>query len=226
MHSLSTRSWRENFSCRKPHKASNHEPHGGHFSYPDHPDHQGRQPYHWGRKPPPRGGHVNPRGKQPLYSDPQSYQLPCHTPPQHLYPGSHVIPQSASFSSAISHYRTYLKYVYGNSPITPNTKWPPSPGREFISLAVVEGWNCRDEYIGHILQGNIKKVLHGRREISIGQILEPVKDQNKPRLVLIEGAPGIGKSTLAWELCRKWEELSCMQQYSLVVLLRLREEEV
>ena len=61
---------------------------------------------------------------------------------------------------------------------------------------MVEGRNCRDEYIGHILQGNIKKVLHGRREISIGQILEPVKDQNKPRLVLIEGAPGIGKSTL------------------------------
>ena len=46
------------------------------------------------------------------------------------------------------------------------------------------------------------------------------------KLVLVEGAPGIGKSTFAWELCRKWEEFSCMQQYSLVILLRLREEEV
>ena len=91
---------------------------------------------------------------------------------------------------------------------------------------MVEGRSCRDEYIGHTLQGNVKQVLHSRREISIEQILEPVKGQNKPRLVLMEGAPGIGKSTLAWELCRKWEELSCMQQYSLVVLLRLREEEV
>ena len=154
-------------------------------------------------------------------------QNPSHsTPPQHSYPGSHGILQSASFSSAISHYHTYLKYVYGNSPISPNTKWPPSPGREFISLAVVEGESCRDEYIGHTLQGNVKQVLHSRREIFIDQILEPVKGQNKPRLVLMEGAPGIGKSTLAWELCRKWEELSCMQQYSLVVLLRLREEEV
>ena len=142
-------------------------------------------------------------------------QSPSHsTPPQHSYPGSHVIPLSASFSSAISHYRTYLKYVYGNSPISPDTKWPPTPGREFISLAVVEVQSCRDEYIGH------------RREISIEQILEPVKDQNKPRLVLIEGAPGIGKSTLAWELCRKWDEFSCMRQYSLVVLLRLREQRV
>ena len=129
-------------------------------------------------------------------------------------------------SSAISHYHTYLKYVYGNSPISPDTKWPPTPGREFISLAVVEGRRCRDEYIGHTLQGNVKQVLHSSKEISIEQILEPVKGQNKPRLVLIEGAPGIGKSTLAWELCRKWEELSCMQQYSLVVLLRLREEKV
>ena len=166
------------------------------------------------------------RYRQPLYSDPQGYQLPCHTPPQHSYPGSHGVPQSASSSSAISHYRTYLKYVYGNSPISPNTKWPPSPGREFITLAVVEGESCRDEYIGHTLQGNVKQVLHSRREISIEQILESVRGQNKPRLVLMEGAPGIGKSTLAWELCRKWEELSCMQQYSLVVLLRLREEKV
>ena len=131
-------------------------------------------------------------------------------------------------SSAISHYHTYLKYVYGNSPISPDTKWPPSPGREYISLAVVgiEGRRCRDEYIGHTLQGNIKQVLHSRKDISVEQILEPVKGQNKPRLVLMEGAPGIGKSMLAWELCRKWEELSCMQQYSLVVLLRLREEKV
>ena len=91
---------------------------------------------------------------------------------------------------------------------------------------MVEGQQCRDEYIGHTLQGNVKQVLYRRREIYINQILEPVKGQNKPRLVLMEGAPGIGKSTLAWELCRKWEELSCMQQYSLVVLLRLREQRV
>ena len=129
-------------------------------------------------------------------------------------------------SSAISHYHTYLKYVYGNSPISPNTKWPPSPGRKFISLAVVEGGRCRDEYIGHTLQGNIKQVLCNRKEISIEQILVPDKGQNKLRLVLMEGPPGIGKSMLAWELCRKWEEFSCMKQYSLVVLLRLREEKV
>ena len=126
-------------------------------------------------------------------------------------------------SSAISHYREYLEIVYENSTISPDTKWPPTPSREFITLAVVEGQtHCRDEYIGHTLQGNIKQVLNNRKEISIDEILLADEGQKKPpRLVLIEGAPGIGKSTLAWELCRK-----SMRQYSLVVLLRLREVKV
>ena len=120
----------------------------------------------------------------------------------------------------------YLKYVYESSPISPDVKWPPTPGKEFVRLSVVEGHKCRDQYIGHTLQGNVKEVLEHRQEISIEQILEPIEGQPKLRLVLMEGSPGIGKSTLAWELCRKWEEFSCMKQYSLVVLLRLREEEV
>ena len=70
------------------------------------------------------------------------------------------------------------------------------------------------------------EVLEKRKEISTEQILEAEEGQGKLRLVLIEGAPGIGKSTLAWELCRKWEEFACMRQYMLVILLRLREEEV
>ena len=42
--------------------------------------------------------------------------------------------------------------------------------------------------------------------------------------ILVEGAPGIGKSTLAWEVCHKWEELERVMQYELVVLVRLREK--
>ena len=37
---------------------------------------------------------------------------------------------------------------------------------------------------------------------------------------------GIGKSTLAWELCRQWSTLESLKRFSLVVLLRLREEGV
>ncbi len=83
---------------------------------------------------------------------------------------------------------------------------------------------CRDEYIGHILEGKVGDALQLRRKIST-EILEPTKDE-KQKLILIEGAPGIGKSTFAWELCRTWEKLACMEKYSLVILLKLREKRV
>ena len=83
--------------------------------------------------------------------------------------------------------------------------------------------NSRDQYIGSTLQGNTQQVLKEREEISIEQILE-TECEDRGRVVLVVGAPGIGKSTLIWELCRKWEEFSCIKKYGLVVLLRLREE--
>ena len=46
------------------------------------------------------------------------------------------------------------------------------------------------------------------------------------RLVIAYGAPGIGKNTFAWQLCRKWPTQECLRQFSLVVLLRLRDEGV
>ena len=85
---------------------------------------------------------------------------------------------------------------------------------------------CRDDYIGHVLRGNIEQVMKLRTPIAVETILKPPKSGSCLKLVLVEGAPGIGKSTLAWELCRKWEEFSYMKQYKLVILLRLREEEV
>ena len=42
----------------------------------------------------------------------------------------------------------------------------------------------------------------------------------------MEGAPGVGKSTFAWKLCRKWSKGKILSQYKLVVLLRLRDKHV
>ena len=44
------------------------------------------------------------------------------------------------------------------------------------------------------------------------------------KFILVEGPPGIGKSTFAWELCRKWDEIKSLNCYHAVVLLRLREK--
>ena len=60
--------------------------------------------------------------------------------------------------------------------------------------------------------------------VALNDILKPDQDGKPVQYVLIDGAPGIGKSTLAWELCHKWEELDSLKQYDLVVLIQLREK--
>ena len=49
---------------------------------------------------------------------------------------------------------------------------------------------------------------------------------NDAKLILVEGAPGVGKSAFAWKLCRKWRKGKILSQYKLVVLLRLRDKQV
>ena len=135
-------------------------------------------------------------------------------------------PSAAPANDAISRFSADLKAKYKCCPIS-SDKWPPTPSKEYVKLAVVQGRSaCREDYIGHVLQGDIDRV-HGRVDITEEQILDLCVEQvGKGRVIVIEGAPGIGKSTLAWELCRKWEKYASMEAYSLVILLRLREKRV
>ena len=47
---------------------------------------------------------------------------------------------------------------------------------------------------------------------------------NPVRFILVEGPPGIGKSTFAWEVCRRWDEIESLRDYHTVVLLKFREK--
>ena len=60
----------------------------------------------------------------------------------------------------------------------------------------------------------------------LNDILKPNKEGRPVQLVLIEGTSGIGKTTLAWQLCHKWakEELYSLMEYDLVILVRLRKK--
>ena len=70
--------------------------------------------------------------------------------------------------------------------------------------------------------GQTDKMLLKKTPIALEYILKPGEDGKAIRRVLVEGAPGAGKSRLAWELCHKWEELDSVKHYKLVVLVQLR----
>ena len=105
-------------------------------------------------------------------------------------------------------------------------KWPPTPSTTYIRLALVKKEKVSrgeaDHFTRLTLQGEIDTILQVKQLITMEDVLK----DNDTRLVVVEGAPGIGKSTLAWELCRQWPTLESLKRFSLVVLLRLREEGV
>ena len=130
-------------------------------------------------------------------------------------------------SSELSCYADYLRAVYSTSPIAKSDKFPPTISNVFVKLALVKKEKVTkakaDEFIRLTLQGDVDQIMQVKEPIVMDDIL---KADDEARLVVVEGAPGIGKSTLAWELCRQWLTLESLKRFSLVVLLRLREETV
>ena len=102
--------------------------------------------------------------------------------------------------------------------------------KKTISLALIkrEGISraTADEFTKGTLHGHPDEILHKKEPIELEAILEPPEGQQNLKCVFVEGAPGVGKSTLALELCRRQKEIKAMEKYSLILLLQLRDKQV
>ena len=132
-------------------------------------------------------------------------------------------------SSAITRkqYKQFLKDCY-RQPLPDDDKLLTTASKHYIELAVISKKGITrkqaDEFTRKSLHGLTEEILREKAPIALDYILQPRLDGRPVRCVLVEGAPGIGKSTLAWEVCHKWEELESVKQYELVILVRLREK--
>ena len=101
--------------------------------------------------------------------------------------------------------------------------------KKIINLALIKKQRMSkkelDRFVRQTIRGDIDDIVHEKEPISMEEIGKP-KGNILPKCILVEGAPGVGKSTFAWKLCRKWSKGKLLQQYRLVVLLRLRDKRV
>ena len=138
-------------------------------------------------------------------------------------------PPSTSFSLPVDIYVSYLKSVYTREKLPVYDKWPQVKSKKYINLALIEKEDITkpeaDQFMRATIHGNIDDIKMSKRATDIGQIGQ-LPDGSHPKCILVEGAPGVGKSTFAWKLCHKWGKGKSLQQYQLVVLLRLRDKSV
>ena len=143
-------------------------------------------------------------------------------------------PQSLGPTEAtptMSQFIDYVKTIYRSSEVERDTKvvkWPPTPSKVFINLACIDRASVRrgdydDITEAMVRDGNVDVIFGSKRFIHLNEVARDVPATDK-KVVLVEGAPGVGKSTFAWEFCRRWERGEIAQQYQLVLLLRLRDE--
>ena len=135
-------------------------------------------------------------------------------------------------------YADFLRACYIKDEPT-STKWPHLGTRKYVKLAVInsEYADRKDlvKFRQQTIHGSVDDILEWKAPIQMRHILKPnyVYDDKKNEQtnypvtqLLIEGAPGIGKSMFAWEVCQKWGQHQLFNEYFLLVLLKFRDRRV
>ena len=131
-------------------------------------------------------------------------------------------------------YTAYLKSLYKaktQASFSGDDHWPPPVTDKVFSLAMimpeeVQRRNIDYHFIRETITGKIDDILQRKVPITLEQIFEKIEQKK----ILIEGAPGCGKSTLSLHICHEWVDERVghrlLKKYSQVILVKLREEVV
>ena len=120
------------------------------------------------------------------------------------------------FSTSFTAYRKFLQYRYDHLTISASAdECLNYVSSEYINLTLVK--------LGQddgVIVGSVEDVITHYECIKLNELLNfPV---SKERICLIEGGPGMGKTTLAMQICKLWSKGVIFNQYSAVILLTLR----
>ena len=119
-----------------------------------------------------------------------------------------------------------MRQHYKHQPIVA-TDWPPRIGKDFFGRLVLlekEAILTDKESAWHLLRGKVDKIikLFDNQEIDFNRILQPTESSVSLR-ILVDGPPGIGKTTLCHKLLNMWSNGALVhQQYDLVLYCPLR----
>ena len=165
----------------------------------------------------------------------EDFRTRCNSRQFHNISESHVAHPSIDPQVVI--FINHVKTLYRSKHVERDTtvvKWPPTPSEVYINLVWInrQSNSAKSKKYAEVTKamirdGNVDTIQNVTKgHIDFEEIAKNIRgsEPNEKRLILVEGAPGVGKSTFAWEFCRRWERGEIAQQYQLVLLLRLRDE--
>ena len=172
---------------------------------------------------------------------PQQPQLPVHVALNHppvvvadQYHSSQTHVPVAAPLPPKQEFVSYLKMYFTSRSLPSDPgKWAPKVSTRYINLALVERGEVNkveaDEFTQASIHGDIDDIVKQKTHMDIEDVAVPsVTDEESllPKYILVEGAPGVGKTAFAWELSKRWGKGEILKHFEMVVLLRLREVRV
>ena len=132
-------------------------------------------------------------------------------------------------------YASYLKDRYKRMPVLPDTWPPPLVGKDhFTNLALIErGKHCTlpQAKSKHSIEydyayGNVDNIVERKQEIKLENLFKPLPGEDSTQdqfIILMDGAPGVGKTTISRKICKMWSNDKFISNFQFVILLPLRE---
>ena len=132
--------------------------------------------------------------------------------------------------SPVQKYAERLKELYSNRKMPDYLKGRQLRTANFISLALISREGVSKKKMNEFTRstvhdGDIDAIFMKKSRLEMKNIGK-LKTDSLATCMLLQGGPGVGKSTLAWNLCREWESGKLFQEYSLVVFVPLRRKDI
>ena len=142
-------------------------------------------------------------------------EIACQSPSRHRH-----------ISDAVAQFAAHLHQIY-QCRVLPMGKGQSTPAKSYINLAVICKEDIKkeefDEFTLLTVHGRVDDITKKKKPIELQEIGRQ-ENGSFARCVLVEGAPGVGKTTLAWEICRRWKEI--LAEFDIVLLLTLRDRSI